>query len=397
MKTLTRTIIVILALTMLTAGIVSAGNASDEEIQAAVELQIQKAELDQQNAGIAAVLAQASTNQPEAPVIPSVPSPATPPPTPAPPQAPMPVPAPTLPNLQALNNNIYTLTRGLSLRSRAGSTGTVLVIPSEQTRTEDLLTINEDMGVMSRIFEKNLEQAKLRTARSSIFFSRNDSFATFFGGARGEIQSMYLQGYGALFLMKVDFPLTPSTDTQDDEKETQKAEEGDPVWQQMRRQMYEPDKVDRRRRTDRPEEKYDAQKVENLKTILIKALKHAANIRNLKPDDSVILTVIGSGEATGTTITPPKLFRGAPIVSERDADGNTRTRIVQSTSLDNIGSSSPAILVIRSKKSYIDEFAKGDLDLDKFRERVQILTHPLLGGAVGSIDSHSQNIGRGRY
>jgi len=356
MKTLNHIIILIVALNLLSAGFTSAGNVSDEGGRGEFEMQAREAE-------VTAVLAQAQANEMVLPAPTSVSR-----------TAPVPLPVP----VTGVKNNLYNLTRSLSIGSRTGSTGTALVIPSEKIDIEELLKINEDMGVMARIFEKNLEQAQLRTTRSGIFFSRNDSFATFFGGGRGEIQSMYLQGYGALFLMKVDFPLTPSTDTQDDEKETQKAEEGDLVWQQMRRQMYEPEKVDRRHRTDHPEEKYDAGKVENLKTTLIKALKHAANIRSMKQDESVILTVTGSGEATGTTITPPKLFRGAPIVSERDADGNTRTRIVQGSSLDNVGLSSPAILIIRAKRSQIDDFAKGILDFDKFRESVQVLSCPLL-------------------
>jgi hypothetical protein len=57
--------------------------------------------------------------------------------------------------------------------------------------------------------------------------------------------------------------------------------------------------------------------------------------------------------------------------------------MVTGSALDDIGLSSPAVLVIRTKKSDIDEFAKGDLGFDQFRQRVQILTHPLLGGAVG--------------
>jgi len=59
----------------------------------------------------------------------------------------------------------------------------------------------------------------------------------------------------------------------------------------------------RSRRTERSEEKYDAGKVENLKTNLIKALKHAANIRSLKPDDSLILTGTGSGDFSNINIT----------------------------------------------------------------------------------------------
>ena len=382
MKTLTQTIFVTVALTLLTACVVTARNVSDEEIQAAdVELQVQKAQLEQSKAEFAAALAQAQIGQPAAPVLPTTPMPAT----------------PTQAIEASENNNIYTLTTmGFSYGLQSGSTGTILVIPSGQTKTEDLLTINEDMSVMSRIFEKNIEQTQLTTARGSIFVSRQTTLSTLLGGGRGEIQSIYLQDYGALFLMKVDFPLTPPPEMQDDEKETQKAEEGDPVWQEMRRQMYEPDKVDRRRRTDRPEEKYDPEKVENLKTTLIKALKHATNIRSLKPDESVVLTVTGIGGSTSAKIiTTTRAGENQVLVQERDADGKTITRLIKGTGkeLNDIGLSSPAILVIRAKKSDIDDFAKGDLDLDKFRERVQVLTCPLLSGAVGSIDSPSQNIG----
>ncbi len=346
MKTLTHTITALVALSLLAAGVASANNT------------------------------------PPTPVLPTTPSPA-------------PAPIQTSVATVNVNDNMYNLTRSISsLGSRTSSTGTVLVIPSEQTSTEDLLTINEDMSVMSRIFAKNIEQARISTARSSIFVSRNDPFSMLMGTGRGGIQSMYLQGFGALFLMNVDFPLSPPPDMQDDEKETQTAEQGDPVWRQMRQEMYEPEKVDRRRRTDRPEEKYDAEKVENLKTTLIQALKHAANIRSLKPGESVILTITGSGQATGTTITAvTHSGENQIIVSERAGDGNTRTRIVQGTSLDDIGSSSPTILVIRTKKSDIAEFAKGDLDFDEFRKRVQLLTYPLLSGSAGHRDPYGLYMG----
>ena len=327
MKTLSQTIIAFVALSLLAAGFAPTQNVSGEEVRDSFEIQAREAE-------VAAVLAQVQASQPTAPVLPSGSS------TPATPTTP--APAPTRTSVSNVDDNVYNLTRQLSdltrnfsSGTRTGGTGTVLVIPSEQTRTEDLITINEDMGVMSRIFEKNLEQARIETARGNIFPSRQDSFSMLLGGGRGGIQSIYLQGFGALFLMKVDFPLTPPPDMQDDEKEINKAEQGDPVWQQTKREMYEPENVDRRRRTDRPEEKYDAEKVKNLKTILIKALKHAANIRSLKPDESVILTVTGSGEATGTTITSTMLTGGNQIViTERDADGTSlKQRVVTGTSL----------------------------------------------------------------
>jgi hypothetical protein len=357
MKTLTQTIIPIVALSLLAAGVVSANNGSDDEIQAT-------------KTDIGAILAQAQSGQSATPVPTTVP---TPTPTPTPPVTPTP---PTLP---AISKNIYNLT-GLSYGSRTGSSDMVLVIPTEQTKTEDLIAINEDMNVMARIFEKNLEQDRITTSRGGIFIPSRDPFGMFLGG-RGDIQSMYLQGYGALFMLKVDFPLSPSSEAKEEEKATEKTEEGDPVWRETQQQMFEPERFDRRRRINRPEVKYDAEKVENLKTTLIKTLKHATNIRVLKPDESVILTVAGSGEATGTKIITANVAGNSRqvIVQEKGANGKTSMRIVNGNSLDDIGLSTPTVLVIRAKKSEIDAFAKGELDFDKFRASVQMFSYPYLG------------------
>ncbi|MFC1604288.1 hypothetical protein ACFL5F_04595 [Planctomycetota bacterium] len=380
MKTLTHTIIAFVALSLLAAGFAPAQNVSGEEVRDSFGKQAREVE-------VAAVLAQVQASRIAAPkksTPPSIPSP-----SPAHPNEPASV-ADANNQIVNLTRHLTNLTRGASYGSRSGSTGTVLVIPSEQTKTEDLLTINEDMTVMSRIFEKNIEQARIKTVRGGMIIPTHDPFLTLLGGGRGGIQSIYLQGFGALFLMNVDFPLSPPPDMQDDEKETIKKEEGDPVWREMRREMYEPENVTRGRRTDRPEEKYDAEKVENLKTTLIKALKHAANIRSLKPDESVILTVTGSSKATGTTITSTMFSGGNQILlQERTTDGKMMTKVVTGSALDDIGLSSPAILVIRTKKSDIDAFAKGDLDFDQFRQRVQLLTCPLLGGAAERGDPYN--------
>jgi hypothetical protein len=358
MKTLTQTIIPIVALSLLAAGVVSANNSSDKEVRAA-------------KTDIGAMLAEAQPSEPATPAPPTVPTP-TPTPTPA-------IPQQTPPTLPAISKNIYNLT-GLSYGSRAGSSDMVLVVPTEQTKTEDLIAINEDMNVMARIFEKNLEQDRITTSRSSIFISSRDPFGTFLGG-RGDIQSMYLQGYGALFMLKVDFPLSPSSEAKEEEETTEKTEEGDPVWLATKQQMFEPERFDRRRRADRPEVKYDPEKVENLKTTLIETLKHATNIRLLKPDESVILTVAGSGEATGTKIITANVAGNSRqvIIQEKGANGKTSMKILNGNSLDDIGLSTPTVLVIRAKKSEIDAFAKGEMDFDKFRAGVQMFSYPYLG------------------
>ena len=365
MKTLTQTVIVIVTLCMLTSGFAPAQIVPGEDTGDAIGI-------DSSDAGVTIMLAQAQT------------APVTPSPTPSPPipTAPATVSAP----VQSVDKQLDSLISSISFSSRSGSDNTILVIPSEQTTTQDLIAINEDMNVMSRIFEKNLEQERVTTFTSNIFIpGRRERYGALLGSSRGQIQSMYLQGFGALFLLKVDFPLSPPPDVQEEQQqETEKAEQGDPVWRKIRQEMYEPGKIDRERRKDRQESKYDAEKVDNLKTALIKTLKHAANIRCLKPDESVILTVIGAGESPGVSIVNTGGSPGQVVVVQKGPDGTKMQSVVQGNSLDaleDIGFSSPVTLVIRTKKSDIEAFSKGDLDFEQFRQRVKFLTYPVLGGA----------------
>ncbi len=370
MKTLTRTIIVFVTLSLITAGFASDQNASDEETLAA-QRQREAAQKQAEASLRQVAVAQQS-------ILGSPPEPPTP---------------PAMPSLGLLETTLSSLDRRLSSWPRSGSTGTVLVIPSAEIKAEDIIAVTEDMNVMARIFEKNLQQAHIATARGGLFLSGDYLFGTLLGRGRDAIQSMYLQGYGALFLMKVDFPLSPPPQVQQ-EKETKQEEDTDPVWTEMKQEMFEPEES-RRRRTERSEQKkYDAEKVENLKTTLVKALKHAANIRSLKPDESVVLTITGSGQSAGDAMI---------VTTKAIVLNGENTRIVKESVPGGAGFTSRTVLVIRAKKSDIDSFAKGGLDLDQFRERVQLLTYPLLGGVNGDGDpfglyKRSRSTGsRGRY
>ncbi len=249
--------------------------------------------------------------------------------------------------------------------------GAVLVIPAAQMKVEDLAAITEDMAVMSRIFDTKLNQAHLTTGRGSWFVGLDP----FFGRDSRTTEAIYLEGYGALFLMKVNVLLSAPPETQQ-EKETEE-EDTDPLWTQMRQEMYAP-LENRRRRTARPEEKYDAEKVEDLKETLIKTLKHAANIRNLKPDESVILTVIG------------KAGQFATLATERLYNMEDQISYILSTAPGTkTAFSSPAVLTIRAKKADIDAFAKGQLSFDQFTQKTLLLSYSYLGGNVGGGPSRS--------
>jgi hypothetical protein len=338
----------------------------------------------------------AQTSQPVTPSPAPSPAPAPASPTPAAPVTPTPIVQTSKQNIQTSEQNLIrqldslvSFSNAYPFGNQAGGSNMILVIPSEQTKTEDLIAINEDMNIMSRIFEKNLEQKRITTVNSNIFLpGRHNAYGMLLGSSRGQIQSMYLQGYGALFMLKVDFPLSASSEAQQQQQDTEKQQEGDSVWKQTQQEIYEPQGFNTRRQPQKQQVKYDPEKVENLKTTLIKTLKHAANIRSLKPDESVILTVAGGGQSAGTKITAINVAgKNQILVTEKRADGKSNMRIINGNALDDIGLSSQTVLVIRAKRSDIDAFAKGELDLDQFRTHVQMFTYPYLGSVKVRGDS----------
>jgi hypothetical protein len=286
-------------------------------------------------------------------------------------------------------SQLETLTRSIALRTGRRTTGTgntVLVIPTQEIKTEEILKINEDINVMSRIFEDKLNQ--VRFDRSDVEWSfvgnrwRSDPYGMYLGFGGDKAGCMYLQGYGALFLMNVDFPLSAPPEAEKQQEEKPQKENVDELWDKTRQEIYEPQEIVRSRRGDeRQEVKYDAEKVEKLKTTLIESLKHAVNIRILKPDESVILSITGRG--TSNRIVSIQALPGTDqTLVVQESGGKKITKVYEGGFPDEFKLSSPTVLVIRAKKSDIDNFAKGSLNLESFRQRVQILSYPLLGENV---------------
>jgi len=363
-KALTQTIIVFVAVNLMMASSTLAQNVTEEESQPAskeavvaekeIELERKKAEIEAKVAQKEAEIAAEVQKQVELV------------------QKKVKLQIPEIPEIDVAIPRI-----SMPLWQHSGG-GAVLVIPAAELKGEDLAAITEDMSVMSRIFDNKLSQARLTTGRGGWYV---EDYNPFFGRDSGTVEAVYLEGYAALFLIKVNFPISPSPETQE-EKKTEE-EDTDPLWTQMRQEIYAPEEADRRRRTDdRPEEKYDAEKIEELKETLIKTLKHAANIRALKPDHSVILTVIGGRSQSGTTTTTRSYGRssGALYGSRRGRSYNITTTPEGAET----GSFLPTVLTICAKKSDIDAFAKGELSFDQFRERTRMFTSYAKVGKEGS-------------
>jgi hypothetical protein len=300
--------------------------------------------------------------------------------------------------------------------SMLGRTGRrkVLVVPAGEVKAEDLVAITEDMQVMSHILDERFKE----TRRIQGVFT---DFGDFFGRDSRATEATYLQGYGVLFLMEVNFAFSPPPKARRQEA-GQTAERVDSTWRRAQQEVFSPGDPRRSIGSD-PAKEYDSQMVEELKRDLITALKHAANMRGVQPDEWIILTVIGGGRQSGgvfgggggfmmggmgmsggsryggTSSGGMGGFGGGYSISGGSSGfggggtaGGVRGGMMggmgggmggggmgggkgSMTGPGEMGVSPATVLTIRAKKSDVDAFAKGEQDYELFRRMVQIFTY----------------------
>jgi len=278
------------------------------------------------------------------------------------------------------SGDIVLPTKLIGMPLRAAQT--ILVIPVDQIKQEDLAVITEDLGVMCRVLEKKLQQeARIEPAKRTLFP---------FGADTGT-EGIYLEGYGVLLLLNVDFPLIPPPETK---KEGPPKEEGDTFWEETKSELHSTREdggfagggdtmIYMMSGSDHPSEEYDPEKVEQLKTTLIKSLKHAANIHCLKPDESVVISVRGCAPAVVVQETAVEEIGGRSsdiILSSRVSTSRTTRRTPHQKLLSvKQDSATFAVLTLRAKKADIDIFSKGKATFDQFRQKVRIHTYQTSG------------------
>jgi hypothetical protein len=268
----------------------------------------------------------------------------------------------------------------------------VLVIPSSAMKMPEIAAIREDLAIMSRILDRRTGPDVIV---SGAIEESVDSQALIdiirFGATQGLRQnlteSIYIGGFGAIFSMKADFPLLPPPEGIEP-KETGK--DMDNLWEQTRREIYSPPVATSvtpsvpRRQIRRPI--YDAEKVEELKAKLIESLKHAANIRVLRPDEWVVIAVTGPGiqpdggpeeVSYGMGGLPGGTTTGLPLGIYPELQEQMRIK-GESSLKSGFALTRPfaqTCLTIRAKKADIDEFAKGAITLESFKQRLEIITY----------------------
>ncbi len=235
--------------------------------------------------------------------------------------------------LHQLRSGTYS-SRGSSANI-SSETERVHVIPTEEITEEDLQKIMEDMNIMCHLLHKELQPRYDSVSRDRSRYGYSYStwdLATVLGVESQNTEGIFLEGYGALFLIKVNFLLSAPPETKSEQREPKEAI--DSAWEQAKQDLYESGDPTKKVEPISPNQ-YDTYKVDYLKDRLISALKYAANIRKLKPDDTVVVTVKGKPTAEDVA----------------------------------------NVLTLRTTKSDIDAYSQGDLNSESFRQKVKVLVY----------------------
>ncbi|MEJ2649395.1 MAG: hypothetical protein P8016_13430 [Sedimentisphaerales bacterium] len=192
----------------------------------------------------------------------------------------------------------------------------ILILPFVEIDLKDIAETREDISIMAEILDERFREPQL------------------FGRDNQHTEAIYIQGYGLIFMMEVNYRFLLLSQSQAESK-PQTNHDSDKTWEQARQRVLSTGT--RNTAAQNSEAEYEKQMVNILTTELLRTLKYAVNIRNIKPDEWVILSVRGAGSRS----------KGA---------------------LGWEGS-----MTMRVKKSEVNSLASGELDFEQFREKVQIL------------------------
>jgi hypothetical protein len=313
----------------------------------------------------------------------------------------------------AMDNQNYAATSvlGRVVGPRYGRTtgrtdrGRVLVIPTTEVKPEEFEATGADMQVMLYILEKEIQKPRMI---QGVFLD----YGSFFDRDGRTFQGIYVQDYGVFFFTEVDFPLVFPPEAQEPPVETTK-EQGDPIWQRAQQEIFS--SQDPTVASQLPgRQEGGRETLEELKEDLTRLLRHASNIRNLKADEWVILTVIGAGGWTteagimgpyGAGVRSGMRLGGAGKYGTGSYGGyggggggyggygggsgggygvsgfgfggmgGASFGYRGMAGVAGMGPASSATLTMRVKKSDVDAFAKGELDFEQFQQKVKIFTY----------------------
>jgi hypothetical protein len=244
----------------------------------------------------------------------------------------------------------------------AESAGSFMVFSPTEPKTLDEMA--EDLNILGFILRRNLQKA-LGEQRPDyklgvpMLLQSGDRL----------IQASQIEGFGALLNLRVRFPLSaPPAATA-----TSKPAEGPSEWEKAKRALYggnSPTTAEWSQNSYRRAEPYDANLVATLKKQVIESLKSSGNLRHVKPEEWIIVTIIGSPNLPATQL------------GTTDATGGIGSSSVQNGRGASDGSGRPTIMTIRVKKSTAEALAAKSISPAQFENKVEVTAY--LGADVST-------------
>lgn len=273
-------------------------------------------------------------------------------------------------DVKARQAEIQKIQTADAMRSWAtmGTSRRTMVLPLSATEPANLRHAHEDLRIMHRLLTKSLSTNPRNIEKFSIRLGAEDR----------QFDAMYLEGFGALFMLSVDYPLVEPAKP---ETKPAEAESRDADWE-SEKQNKEGDSDEAlllpQLQTDpaaAPKE-FNPERVNRLRNRMIEAIKHGSNIRTLKPNEEIVIVIAGR--------TQPKNFVFAPAAADPNVKLATATLAaagvepVARTLREPVIASDKTLqsaMVLRVKKSEVDALAANKTSPEDFRSKVDVTTY----------------------
>jgi hypothetical protein len=265
---------------------------------------------------------------------------------------------------------------GMSWAVAGGSanSGSSLVIPKDGSDPKALEECEEDLNVMARILDKSVSHRATKGHNAMGIVVHTGLF-----GETAGPRNLYIEGYGAVFFLDVNYPLVapPAKKAEPESKEETSSE-----WEDTRRELYHPvdpwgqpySIVPPPMMGGGSAEEYDADKVEELRKDLMAALKNAAHIRKLNSDEMVTVVVNGRSRGLESKVMPKRVGGTAGGGSFGYSSGGGGSSAGYTDRLAAIIRKAPqsrgSTMILRAKKSDLESAEK--LTPEEFRKKVAV-------------------------
>jgi hypothetical protein len=268
----------------------------------------------------------------------------------------------------------------------SGSSVPPVVIQFGSKGPEAIATMEDDLAVMTHIIDGALDRMGDDVPDEKM------GVKLYYTSGGKSVRALYLENFGPLFMVKVNFPVHAPAVTEAKVPD----EPDDSEWNRARRSVLGfPE--DARWTGSSGGVPYEAERVEGLKKQLVAALKNASNMKEVKPEEYVTVTVFGSPAAVSGEATPERRSSSSGSSSSTSSSSTSRggqapargAVVVERNKVTQLesarASSHGTILTLRLKKSDID--AAGKDGADGLAKKAIVNTYAGNGHGLSSVNS----------